>query len=164
MRPRSSKRKEAQCIEDDPAYRLSDQIGYQLRVANQIAVELFSTVLDPLFGQGAATTAQFAVLVTALAKPGLTQSEMASQVSMDMPTLNGVLRRLESRGLITVKVSETDRRQRRIVLSQQGERLAREFRAVGRSVSDRILEPLTPEARTVLAVALSSFIDAHRPT
>lgn len=163
MRPPSPRRKGAQAMPDDPTYQLDDQIGYQLRVANQIAVELFSSVLDPLFGRGAATTAQFAVLVTALANPGLTQSEMASHVSMDMPTLNGVLRRLEHRGLITVEVSDSDRRRRRIFLSRPGERLAREFRAIGRSVSNRILEPLTPEMRKVLTVALGSFIEAHRP-
>lgn len=150
-------------VRDDPAYQLDEQIGYQLRVANQIAVELFSAVLNPLFGEEAATTAQFAVLVTALANPGITHSEMALRVSMDMPTLNGVLGRLEGRGLLAIEVSRVDKRRRQIMLTAQGARMARRFRAVGKSISDRILEPLSEEQRRTLSQALQQLIAAHRP-
>lgn len=144
-------------------YQLDDQIGYRLRVANQIAVELFSAVLDPLLHGEQVTTAQFAVIVTAWANPGLTQSELASAASMDMPTLNGVLKRLAGRGLISVEVSETDKRRRRILLSAEGKRLARKLRTAGARVSERILAPLAPATQSQLLAALELFIAAHRP-
>ena len=126
-------------------------------------MELFSEVIDPAFGPGAITTAQFAVLSTVWEFPGANQSELASYVSMDMPTLNGVLKRLQGRGLIRIEVEAGDKRRRAIVLTPAGGQLARRLRAMGEDVSRRILAPLDEERRAALTDLLQRFIAAHRP-
>jgi DNA-binding MarR family transcriptional regulator len=144
------------------SYDLHAQVGYQLRVANQIALELFSEVIDPSFGAGKVTTVQFAVLSTAWEFPGIGQSELAAYVSMDMPTLNGVLKRLALRDLVRVEISQQDKRRRAIFLTASGEKLAAQLRETGAKVSRQILKPLSEQRRAVLMEALQDFIDAHR--
>ncbi len=143
-------------------YDLHEQVGFQLRVANQIAVELFSEVLESDFGRGAVTTTQFAVLSTVWERPGITQSELASYVSMDMPTLNELLKRLIRRGLLLAEVSVTDKRRRAIFLSPEGKRLAERLRSSGSAVSERILAPLSASDRVALGRILDTFIASHR--
>lgn len=144
------------------AYLLDEQIGYRLRVANQIAVELFSQVLDPAFGEETVTTAQFAVLVSLLRNTRVSQSELSSAVSMDMPTLNGVLKRLVARGWVEVAVAKTDKRFRVIDLTPSGRLLAGRLRSKGRVVSERILQPLNDIEGRQLLDLLSKLIHAHR--
>ena len=144
-------------------YDLHDQIGYQLRVANQIAVELFSKIYDPALGRNQITTAQFAVLSTVWEQGGISHTELAKYVSMDMPTLNGVLKRLEQKGMILTKVSGVDKRRRDVFLSAEGRRIAAYLRASGESVSERILAPLCQADRIRLSQVLTAFIAAHRP-
>lgn len=144
------------------SYELQAQIGYRLRVANQIAVELFADILGVQTGDLKITTGQFAVLATLWENPGLAQSELAQLTSMDMPTLNGVLKRLVARGLVDVMVSPEDKRFRVIQLSESGRDIAEMLRSQGHIVSDRILEPLSPAERDLLLDLLERLIHAHR--
>jgi DNA-binding MarR family transcriptional regulator len=145
-------------------YDLQSQVGYRLRVANQIAVELFADVLGNQVWAERVTTGQFAVLSTLWEKPGMAQTELAQHTSMDMPTLNGVLKRLAVRGLVDVAVDEADKRFRVIGLTAEGRDLSETLRAHGHLVSERILAPLPPEDRTSLLALLDKLIRAHRPS
>mgnify|MGYP002079063084 CR=1 FL=1 len=159
----SSQLRDDKVVRQPPsAYLLDEQIGYRLRVANQIAVELFSDVLDPAFGEETVTTAQFAVLVSLLRNARVSQSELSSAVSMDMPTLNGVLKRLVARGLVEVTVAKADKRFRVIDLTPPGRLLAGRLRSKGRVVSERIMQPLGDSERRQLLDLLSKLIHAHR--
>jgi DNA-binding MarR family transcriptional regulator len=144
------------------SYDLQAQIGYRLRVANQIAVELFAEILGVQTGDLKITTGQFAVLATLWKNPGLAQSELAQLTSMDMPTLNGVLKRLVARDLVTVMVSPEDKRFRMIQLTESGRAASEMLRNQGHIVSDRILSPLSPQERTQLLDLLERLIQAHR--
>lgn len=143
-------------------YDLHAQIGYRLRVANQIAVEIFSEVLGVQIGPSKVTTGQFAVLSALWVRPGMAQSELAMQTAMDMPTLNGVLKRLTSRRLVDVAVAEDDKRFRVISLTQEGKALAEELRSQGHLVSEQILAPLSVPDREQLLDLLERLISAHR--
>lgn len=143
-------------------YDLQAQIGYQLRVANQIAVELFAEILGTQTGDLKITTGQFAVLSTLWENPGIAQTELAQLTSMDMPTLNGVLKRLVARDLVVVTVAPDDKRFRVISLTDSGRGIAEMLRSQGHTVSDRILEPLNPAERTQLLTLLDRLIHAHR--
>lgn len=151
----------ARRVED---YDLQSQVGYRLRVANQIAVELFAEVLGTQVGAERVTTGQFAVLSTLWEKPGMAQTELAQQTAMDMPTLNGVLKRLAARGLVDVAVDEVDKRFRVIVLTAEGRDLSETLRAHGHLVSERVLAPLPPDDRASLLALLDKLIQAHRPS
>lgn len=144
------------------SYDLHSQIGYRLRVANQIAVELFAEVLGKLSGPAKVTTGQFAVLSTLWERPGMAQTELAHQTSMDMPTLNGVLKRLVARDLVDVTVAEEDKRFRVISLTEAGRQMAERLRAQGHLVSESILRPLPMDDRRQLLDLLDRLIAAHR--
>ena len=145
------------------SYDLQSQIGFILRVANQVAVELFTETLDPILMDEKVTTAQFAVLSTAWEFSGINQSELASFVSMDMPTLNGVLKRLVSRGHVLVELSPDDKRRRAIFLSPSGRRLAEQLRIHGVQVSRRILSPLSADEKVTLVAILRKITASRRP-
>lgn len=55
-----------------------------------------------------------------------TQKEICGQWAMNKQTVNSALKVLEKRGFITLVPSETDKRSRYIVLTEQGERFALE--------------------------------------
>ena len=144
------------------AYELKEQIGYRLRVANQIAIELFAEILGSKTGELKITTGQFAVLSTLWEHPGMAQTELAQMTSMDMPTLNGVLKRLVARGLVDVLVSPDDKRFRVISLTDSGRETTNILRSQGHMVSEKVLEPLSPGEATQLLTLLDRLIQAHR--
>lgn len=144
------------------AYDLRAQIGYRLRVANQVAVELFAEILGAQTGELKITTGQFAVLSTLWENQGMAQTELAHVTSMDMPTLNGVLKRLVARGLVDVMVAPDDRRFRVINLTDSGREITKMLRSQGHMVSEKILEPLSPEEATQLLTLLERLILTHR--
>lgn len=144
------------------AYDLRAQIGYRLRVANQIAIELFAEILGPQTGELKITTGQFAALSTLWENPGMAQTELAQVTSMDMPTLNGVLKRLVARGLVDVMVAPDDKRFRVISLTDSGREVTRLLRSQGHIVSERVLEPLSPEEAAQLLTLLERLIQGHR--
>lgn len=148
--------------DDGGSYELQDQIGYRLRVANQIAMEVFNEVYGERPGKSKVTTSQFAVLSTLWAMPDLSHKELAHHTSMDMPTLNGVLKRLVARGLVKIDVAERDKRYRVINLTDTGTDMAQGLRARGHMVSDRILQPLAVEDQRHLLDLLSKLIRSHR--
>lgn len=146
------------------SYDLQAQIGYRLRVANQIAVEFFAELLGPQTADLKITTGQFAVLSTLWESPGMAQTELAQATSMDMPTLNGVLKRLVARGLVDVMVAPDDKRFRVISLTEDGRSIAKSLRSQAHMVSDKVMEPLSPAERGQLLALLDRLIQAHRGT
>ncbi|PVH30159.1 MarR family winged helix-turn-helix transcriptional regulator [Pararhodobacter oceanensis] len=143
-------------------YHLQSQIGFRLRVASQIAVERFTELfaLDPETAK--ITTSQFAVLAVLWDASDLSHKEVAQRTSMDMPTLNGLLKRLLARGLVTVNVAEKDKRYRVINLTEAGRALAEHLRARGHIVSQQVLEPLPEADRELLLNLLSRLVQGHR--
>lgn len=92
----------------------------------------------------------------------MAQTELARLTSMDMPTLNGVLKRLSERGLVKVTVAAEDKRIRMISLTKPGRNLTRRLRAQAHLVTQGILKPLTrPEQRQLLDL-LQKLIVSHR--
>jgi hypothetical protein len=81
---------------DAPDYEVTDQIGHLLRRAHQRASSVFQNTLD----DPALTPMQFAALMKLRDGPGLSQNHLGRQTAMDPATVQGVIRRLEERGLI----------------------------------------------------------------
>ena len=144
------------------SYRLHAQIGYRLRVVNQIGVELFADLVGKLGGSSLITTAQFAALSTLWEKSSLTQTELARLTSMDMPTLNGVLKRLVARGLVEVTVAAEDKRIKGVSLTKVGRSLTGRLRAKAHLVSEGVLKPLKSAEQKQLLDLLQKLIVAHR--
>ena len=76
---------------------LEDQIGFLLRVAMQRHTAIFlSKMVDGL------TQAQFATLAK-LYRGGCSQNELGRLISLDAATINGIIGRMKTRGMVAVK-------------------------------------------------------------
>jgi DNA-binding MarR family transcriptional regulator len=103
---------------------LEGTVGYTIRRA-QMAV--FQSIYG-CFSDQAVTLVQFSVLAVAADNPGVTQSELAEVLAVERPRMVPILNRLEALGLAQRLVSETDKRNRRIVLTPQGKTLLIELK------------------------------------
>ncbi|WP_028030325.1 MarR family winged helix-turn-helix transcriptional regulator [Gemmobacter nectariphilus] len=132
---------------DDPVdYRLDDQIGYLLRLANQRHTTIFQDhTLQNL------TPTQFSVMVRLEAEGKSSQNRLGRLAAMDVATIKGVVDRLRERGLAVSEPDPDDRRRSVISLTDEGRALLARMRPVGLAISEQTLAPLNPaERRTLL--------------
>ena len=118
-------------------YKLDDQIGFKLRVANQKHLEIFAHEMPDL------TPRQFAVLAKLTEVGPLSQNHLGRQVAMDAATTKGVIERLLRKGYVRADPSQSDRRRLEISLTPEGEATARSAIEVARKVSARTQRNLT---------------------
>lgn len=136
----------AELLQESPMpasdYRLDEQIGYLLRLANQRHLEIFNEAMPSL------TPTQFAVLVRLDEDGSTSQNELGRRVGIDAATTNGVIERLVRKNLIESSSDENDRRRLRISLTSDGRRLLVDAIPIAREITLRTLCSLsTQEAR-----------------
>lgn len=128
-------------------YRLDDQIGFKLRVANQKHLEIFTAAMPDL------TPRQFAVLAKLLEQGTVSQNHLGRLVAMDAATTKGVVERLLKKGYVAATQSPTDRRRLDISLTAAGETVARGALSVASEISARTARNLTErELQRLLAL------------
>jgi MarR family transcriptional regulator, temperature-dependent positive regulator of motility len=100
---------------------MNDRPGSLARRYQQIAVAIFHAEV------GAAgcdlTPVQYAALFELRTHAGIDQATLAGLIAFDRTTIGGVIDRLEQRGYLTRRVSETDRRARVLELTDEGRAL-----------------------------------------
>jgi DNA-binding MarR family transcriptional regulator len=132
-------------VTNTPEYRLEDQIGFKLRLANQKHLEIFSRLMPDL------TPRQFAVLAKLLEVGCVSQNHLGRLISMDAATTNGVVSRLIAKGLIVATRSPTDKRRIEISLTESGQALSSASTAIAAKISGTTTQNLTQrEARRLL--------------
>ncbi len=125
--------------EPDEAYRLSDQIGHILRRAFQRHATIFSSeMVDGL------TATRFAALAMLREQGSLSQNELGRLTAMDIATITGVVRWLKQQGLVKVGPYPNDSRRNLIELTDAGCSVLQTAIPLGRRISQKTLEPLTP--------------------
>lgn len=128
-------------------YQLSDQVGFNLRRANQRHVAIFAAHVDGL------TPTQFATLARLYEKGAISQNLLGRLTAMDSATIKGVVERLRAKGFVKSGPDPDDRRLRRVELTAAG-RAA--FEAAHPSALKARAETLAPlseaEARTFEAL------------
>lgn len=123
---------------EDRSYRLEDQIGFKLRLANQRHLEIFAAEMPEL------TPRQFAVLAKLGDEGTLSQNHLGRLVAMDAATTKGVVERLMRKGFIETAPSPTDRRRVEISLSDAGRAFLAEALPVAARISARTTRNLSP--------------------
>ncbi|MGL4281471.1 MAG: MarR family winged helix-turn-helix transcriptional regulator [Albidovulum sp.] len=118
-------------------YRLDNQIGFKLRVANQKHLEIFTAAMPDL------TPRQFAVMAKLLEEGPLSQNHLGRQVAMDAATTKGVIERLLRKGYVRSAASDSDRRRLEISLTPEGIAATREATAIAKDISARTVRNLT---------------------
>jgi len=128
-------------------YVLEDQIGHILRRAHQRASAIFSAEFADL----ELTPTQFAALAKIGDAGEVSQNLLGRLTAMDPATVQGVIGRLEKRGLIARKPDPGDRRRTLWRLTKTGADLLARAVPAGIRVTAATLDPLDPkEQRTFL--------------
>ena len=128
-------------------YRLEDQIGFMLRLANQKHLEIFANRIPDM------TPTQLAVLTKLRDEGRISQNHLGRLVAMDAATTKGVVDRLRNTGLIESAPSLTDKRRLEIKLSDAGRKYIDKRVNDALEVSAMTLASLSPrEAERLLAL------------
>ena len=112
-------------------------------------------------GQSEITGPQLTVLVTLAQKGPQIQSEIGKAVGMDKNTIAEMLRRMETRGLVSRKPLQTDRRAVGISITAEGRRTAAALVTPAKDVGTALIAPLPPEYRPLFAKCLDILVAAH---
>ena len=102
-------------MSDPSDYRLEDQIGFKLRLANQKHLEVFSRLMPDV------TPTQFAVLAKLNETGSISQNHLGRLVGMDAATTKGVVDRLKKKGFVLSAQSQKDLRRLDISLTPEGQ-------------------------------------------
>lgn len=128
-------------------YQLEEQVGHLLRRAHQRATQIFIET----FADAGLTPTQWAALARLAEEGGASQNHLGRLTAMDPATVQGVIQRLEKRGLIDREPDPDDRRRTRLKLTPEGLNLVARHSATGARVSAATLAPLSDtEAATFL--------------
>ncbi|MDW4548015.1 MarR family transcriptional regulator [Defluviimonas sp. D31] len=138
-------------MSDGPEYRLDEQIGFKLRVANQRHLEIFASEMPEL------TPRQFAVMAKLDEEGPLSQNHLGRLVAMDAATTKGVIDRLVRKGLVATTPSPTDRRRVEISLTAEGAEQIREAVVVAARISERTARNLSPRELARLMTLLDKL-------
>lgn len=130
-------------------YVLEDQVGHLIRRAHQRHTALFLAMI----GDAQVTTTQYAALVKLHEMGELSQNHLGRLTAMDPATIQGVIRRLTGRKLISHRPDKNDKRRRCLSLTPAGKDLVARLMTNGPKVSQATLDPLDPsEQRQFLAL------------
>jgi DNA-binding MarR family transcriptional regulator len=135
---------------------LYEHPGHLLRRAQQISVSIFYDEMGSDL-----TPVQYAMLRNLAAHPGIDQVSLAASTGIDTSTGATVCARLEEKGLLERKVIPTNRRQRALTITAEGERLLEELIPGSQRLRRRILAPLTGPEQLQFMELLSKLVQEN---
>jgi len=136
-------------------YRLTDQVGFLLRRAHQRASLIFKNEFDAT----SLTPQQFAVLAKLYDISEVTQNNLGRLVDMDPVSLQGVIRRLSQRALVSRTSDPLHKRRLIIRLTPAGNAMVEDCFVLGTQVSTKTLAPLASEEQQELIRLLKKITD-----
>ena len=135
---------------------LGERPGYLIRRLHQIHVALF------LEECGAdVTPVQYGVMTVLFNQPGMDQISLAAEVGIDRTNVADVVRRLESRGLVSRGPHPEDRRAKLVSLAVKGRQLTQRMFPAMQRAQDRLVEVLSETERARFMATLERLIEAN---
>lgn len=139
---------------DAPArFDLHRHLPHLLRRAHFEAEGLFPAV----YGD-AVTSRQLALLVAIAQQPGLSQSELAQRIGIDLNTCSDLVARMAGKALIERRRSEADGRSYCLFLSADGEQIKRQGVALAGTYRDAVARRLSAEEQAQLVALLRRML------
>lgn len=132
---------------------LYDQPGHLLRRAHQIAGAMFVQHVGK-----DVTPIQYGILRMVYEKPGVDQVGLAKSIALDTSTTAAVAARLEEKGLLKRSVVEGNRRQLRLLLTEEGEQVLQELVSGVHAMREQLLSSLEPDEREQFMKLLRKFV------
>ena len=104
---------------------------------------------------------QYAILDTIKLHPGIDQISLANLVALDRSNTGDVVGRLEDKGLLYRSLGATDRRTKRLNLTEAGLALVDAMNPDVEDAQERILAPLSEAERKTFMVLLDKLVDVN---
>jgi MarR family transcriptional regulator, transcriptional regulator for hemolysin len=123
------------------------RLGFLMHDVSRLRRSVFDEFMRPL----GVTRSQWWVLAYLSRHDGMIQSDLAGVLELGKAALGGLIDRLEASELIQRRPDGTDRRVKRVYLSNTGTQMIREMTKRSHEMSERILEGLDNTARHSLA-------------
>ncbi|MBB2201500.1 MarR family winged helix-turn-helix transcriptional regulator [Gluconacetobacter tumulisoli] len=138
------------------AGNLAERPGFLIRRLHQIHVALFAEECAAFN----VTPVQYSIMSVVLAQPGRDQNELTQEVGVDRATLANVVARLEKRALIRRERTPSDRRLKRVYLTEAGAALLDQMAEPARRAHLRTVEALAGRERTAFLRSLTRLVVA----
>lgn len=106
-------------------------------------------------------TPQQAQLLCIVGDHPCAMSELVQKLRLDKSSVSGLVDRVEQRGLVTKRASDTDGRAVVVALTSEGARRGRAFRAETERQLDDVLRNLEPRRRDLLGGLLGELIHSE---
>ncbi|VVN97916.1 MarR family winged helix-turn-helix transcriptional regulator [Pseudomonas fluorescens] len=126
------------------------RLGFLMHDVSRLRRTVFDDFMQPL----GVTRSQWWVLAYVSRHDGMTQSDLANMLEIGKAALGCLIDRLESSGFVERRPDATDRRIKRIYLSDQGQETVQKMSAQSHEMSERILEGMSMKERRQLAEQL----------
>jgi MarR family transcriptional regulator, organic hydroperoxide resistance regulator len=120
--------------------------------------QMFRTVSDTFMDLANMHRAQAMLLCRLFVKDGVTQSEIAEQLSVQGATVSNMLQRLEEAGLVVRRRDADDNRLVRVYLSEQGRDKERAIHQQIANLEETIFAGISEEDRVVLRRLLKQLL------
>jgi DNA-binding MarR family transcriptional regulator len=140
--------------DDDPNYRLEEQVGFLLRRVQQRHTAIFAAMIGP----HQLTPTQFAALAKMYDEGTVSQNKLGRLTAMDPATMQGVIARLLDRGFIARAADPKDRRRALLRLTEAGRLAFVESAANGKLISKETLAPLDAKERALFMRLLAKLV------
>ena len=108
------------------------------------------------------TAVQYVLLALLNNKDGVTQQELTRRASSDPNTVRATLLLLERDGMVVRRSHKTDRRARRILLTDKGRRTYSKLSAALKPLQDALLSPFSADEAETLVANLNHIVEAMR--
>jgi DNA-binding MarR family transcriptional regulator len=136
------------------------RVGYLIKRAQMV---LHDAMADAL-GSHDLTVTQFAVLTALDEEPGLSNADLARRTFVTPQSMHAVLQELERLQFVVRRTHPQHQRVLQAALTKAGRRTLKSAANAVNAVEERMLNKLSNSARSRLASALSSCIDALTET
>lgn len=138
-------------------YTIWDRPGYLVRRLHQIHVAMF---LDKV-ADGSMTPIQYGLLSILATRPNIDQFTIGEELGLDRANVAGILKRLESRKLISRIVDDENRRRKLCVATSKGIALVKQHEKSMKDCQTQLLSPLSVPEREVFMGLLSRLVEGN---
>jgi DNA-binding MarR family transcriptional regulator len=129
-------------------------LGYLLHNAANLLKREFERTARP-YGL---TLLQWRVLGALSLDDGQTQTTLASRLEASPMSISDVLERLQGSGLLTREVDPSDSRAKLVSITEEGQRLVTEMRAIAADVYERAAQGIGERDREAMVRALTRMV------
>jgi MarR family transcriptional regulator, lower aerobic nicotinate degradation pathway regulator len=140
-------------------YQYAEQVGHLLRRAYQRHVALFEAASI----ERNLTSVQFCILCALDAKGPQSQSELVVSTSVDQGTIRGIISRLSSRGLVSVKKDPSDSRKVIMALTKAGSDVLDRILPTAKKITEQTIANLNAAERMALLHTLQLIANQEEP-